>query len=550
MQLANLTREELRDQALNSFASFCIIMQDDGWFDPVHELLCNWFQKQIEKAESLLASNPHAIYDVKLQITMPRGSLKSTIITKYGPVWITLRQYYRFDNQGVRSLIVTNTATNAKKKLRDIRGLHDAQDTFKALFPEVLPGRLNRWTDEGAEISRNVSFPEATYECAGTKTKLTGRHYNIIVEDDTTAPDEDEMKVNLTVPNRDTLERAIGFHKASTPLFVPKGLRISIIVTTRWAADDLVDYVRQNESYLSFDMPALDEETGEPLFSMFYNKEALQSIKEKIGPYMFSCLYLNKPLDASLRTFSADHIHYIDEVNVPKTGYVSIAIDPAASKKDDACETSITVVQHVEKLDKQYQYWWEDLNGHFSFEEQTVKPIELAIKYEDMGYEVAGILVETVAYQASLAYLLEQEMIRVQRFFPIIPFRSGKDKKIRIEGMQPLFFRDRVFFVRGSLSSQVESQLTQFPNGRLVDTIDSFSMHSAMYDYDRNPEADKPAPAVVSEFDFYKILEENRRRGKQYAGALSSGLAGVYDSFSSGMSSGLTMTVNGGYYGL
>ena len=544
-QQIDFSLEEIRDRALHSYALFCELLQDDGWFDQVHLDLCNWAQKHVEAAEKKLKENPHEIFDVKIQITMPRGSLKSTIVTKYLPTWITLRQYYLFDNQGMRSLIVTNTFTNAKKKLRDIRGLFDSQDLFKRLFPETLPKRNNKWTDEGADINRNVSFPESTFECAGTGTKLTGRHFNIILEDDTTAPDEDEMKVELTTPSRDTIEKAIGFHKASTPLYVPKGFRMSVIVTTRWAEEDIVDYVRGNENYFYFDMPALSP-TGERNFSMFYSMEALEEIKNRIGEYMFACLYLNTPMDASLRAFKEDTFHWIDNIDVPHEGKITIAIDPAASKKDEACETSITVVQHVEKESRQYQYWWEDINGHMSFEEQVTTTIDKAIFYEDNVAPVEGIIVETVAYQAALEYMLHQEMVKRNRFFALIPFNSHKDKNVRIEGMQPMFFRGRIFFVSGCLSDQVTSQLKQFPHGKLVDTIDSFSMHKALYNWDLLTREQKEKEELP-ENSFMRIVEENRKKSRNKSkGGMSTGLDIRSATFFGGMDNGLG-TYTGSY---
>jgi len=540
-----MTIEELKEACIASYAVFCELMQDDGWFDNVHLQLCNWVQKHVLAGEKKLENDPNEIFDIKLQVTLPRGALKSTIVTKYLPTWITLRQYYLFGNEGIRSLIVTNTFTNAKKKLRDIRGLFDSNQLFKKMFPEMLPTKKNRWTDEGAEINRNVSFPESTFECAGTGTKLTGRHFNLILEDDTTAPDEDEMKVELTTPSRETVEKAIGFHRASTPLYVPKGFRFSFVVTTRWAEEDIVDYVRDEEHYYYFDVPALNEK-GERNFSMFYSLEALEEIKMRVGPYMFSCLYLNTPLDASLRTFKEEHFQWIDSKDIPEEGTITISIDPAASKKDEACETSITVVQHVEDKKRQYQYWWEDINGHLSFEEQVTTTIDKAIFYNDHVAKVEAIIVETIAYQAALEYMLMMEMTRRNRFFDLLPFASHKDKMVRIEGLQPLFFRGRVFFVKGSLTDQVTSQLKQFPNGKLVDTIDSFSMHKALYEWDKLDE--KVKKEEESDHDtFMRIVEENRKknRGRSIHG-MATGLDALEGTFHT-MASGLSITVNSGY---
>ena len=293
-------------------------------------------------------------------------------------------------------------------------------------------------------------------------------------------------------------------------------------------------------------MPALAKD-GSPNFSMFYSLEALEEIKMRVGPYMFSCLYLNAPLDASLRVFNTDTFNWVDNKDVPSEGRVSIAIDPAASEKDEACETSITVCQHVENTFKkpdgsdfkeQYQYWWEDINGHMSFEEQVTTCIDKAEFYDKNVCPVAGIIVETVAYQAALEYMLMQEMTKRGVKFDLIPFNSRKNKDVRIEGMQPMFFRGRINFVKGGITDQVPSQLKQFPNGKLVDTIDSFSMHKALYGWDSASRAPK-APKKSEEDTFMAVVIANRKAAKKKRVGMVSGLATFDTGSHSTMSSGL-----------
>ena len=109
-----------------------------------------------------------------------------------------------------------------------------------------------------------------------------------------------------------------------------------MVIGTRWGEDDLMSYIRENEGYKFFDKPALDGE-GEPLFKIFYDKEKLADIESQIGPYMFSCLYLNRPLDASLRTFKSEWFQYLRVRDIPKDGddeFITLAVDPAISEKD------------------------------------------------------------------------------------------------------------------------------------------------------------------------------------------------------------------------
>jgi hypothetical protein len=250
---------ELRDAMCNSYALFCLYMQDDGYFDPVHQELCEWTQYHVEKYEEEVERTGTCLGE--LAYIMPRGSLKSTIVTKYLPTWITLRRYYLFKDQSTRSLIAGNTFNNASAKMMgDIGGLFTTHRLFKSVFPEVLPRKGkegNIWRASGIEINRDASYPEETFQCAGTNTKLIGRHYNVIVEDDTTAPDISDFEDGMTMPSQDTIEQAIGFHQAATSLFVPKSFRLSVVVSTRWASEDLIHKVLTEENYKYFNKPAV-----------------------------------------------------------------------------------------------------------------------------------------------------------------------------------------------------------------------------------------------------------------------------------------------------
>jgi len=232
-------------------------------------------------------------------------------------------------------------------------------------------------------------------------------------------------------------------------------------------------------------------------------------------------MYLNKPLDPSLRTFKDETFHWIHSYEVPQEGYVTIAIDPAISEKDDACDTSITAVRHVLKGGLvPYQYWLRDVNGKFN----PMQTVEYALNMaQDLGSNL--IIVETVAYQKALKYALNDEIVRRGATgIHVRATNSRQEKKARIFAMEPMFANGRVFFIRG-LSKQVESQLKQFPNGRFVDTIDSFSMHMLVY---RGERVATPAvkPEVKDAMEFEQVILGLRKKyaNSKRAGCLATGL--------------------------
>jgi predicted phage terminase large subunit-like protein len=492
-------------------------MQDDGWFDPIHKRLCDFIQYHIEAAGES---------DVKLQITMPRGSLKTTIVTKYLPVWLTL------SDPTMRSLIATNTHTNARKKLNDIRGLFDTNKLFQSLFPKILPTKRCRWTEEVAEINRERSFPEGTFECCGVGTKMEGRHYNLIIEDDTVAPDESDTREEITQPSQEDIVSAIGWHKKTTALLVPKGRRIRVVVTTRWADEDLVWHIRKNETgYKFFDMPALNA-AGEPNFSMFYSKEKLEEIKQQIGMYMFSCMYLNRPLDPSQRAFRSETFHRVKPHEIPSEGRVTVAVDPAISEKSDACDSAITVVLHHRAGGNvPNQYWLKAVLKRMPPHELVNTAIDLAIEYS-----AKSIIVETVAFQKALKYSFRDRMAELGVQFNLVEFVSRIKKELRIYALQPLFENGRIFFVEG-LDPRIENQLKAFPHGRLVDGIDSFSMHMKGYNSTKRI-VDTGAEPVRQEDGYFAVLKELRDKyskshppEQDVASLLDSGMAIPVGSF-------------------
>lgn len=511
-QKVELTQEQLRSGCLAFYSVFARMMQEEGWFDQVHEQLCDWIQYHIAEAR-------RTGDDCRLAITMPRGSLKSTIVTKYLSAWLAI------NDPNIRILIGTNTHPNARKKLQDIRGLFDSHEIFKRLFPELLPGRSNRWTDESAEINRPMVFPESTFEVCGVGTVKIGTHYNCVIEDDTLAPDVSEMRMDVTTPSLETIEQAIGWHKSANNLLVPKGTRIRVIVSTRWSDYDLIQHVKENENYKFFDMPAISE-SGKPNFSMFYSLEKLKDIEKQVGPYMFSCLYLNKPIDSSKRKFQRDWFTYIDRNSLPEGGYTSIAIDPAISEKVDSCETAITQVYHWFTEDKRPQMCWvKDTHAHLD----PLQSVKIMLDSAELCVGKVYLLVETVAYQAALKYILRDEMIRRGVSFDIIEVPSRASKNIKIEAMIPYFANKRILFLKGALTPEVESQLMQFPHGKLVDVIDSFSMHLKVY---KGEKAAERIAVVKTEDPFSydtvmkEIYEGSRARKRETPGCLQTGLSG------------------------
>jgi hypothetical protein len=360
-------------------------------------------------------------------------------------------------------------------KISDIQGVFDSNPLFKAMFRELLPDKKTcRWNTQAAEVNRPQHFPEATFEGVGVGTKVIGRHYNLIIEDDTLAPDDSSLRVEIILPDPEFIEQIVGFHRSAHALLVPKGFRGRMVVSTRWGDADLISYMQQNEKYKILDIPAEDE-NGRLQFTNFYTREQLDEIKAALGSYLYSCMFLNRPIPAGDRVFPDSLLAGIsvpDDVMPPEYRYV-ITCDPAISERDAACETAITGCRHADNE----VFVDAVVKGHLSPSETISAVCDLAEKHYSY---MDSIIIESVAYQKALVHYLKQEMDRRRITVRVVEYASRSSKDVRIRGLQPLL-ENKHFYCRKGLVDVIRTQLSQYPYGRLVDVIDALSMQLVAY---------------------------------------------------------------------
>ena len=142
------------------------------------------------------------------------------------------------------------------------------------------------------------------------------------------------------------------------------------------------------------------------------------------------------------------------------------------------------------------------------------------------------------AYQAALKYILINMMNdrrdKGEKTYQIVKAKRG-NKAVRIEGMQPQFQQRRIHFVRGALSDQTESQLLQWPAGKLVDIIDAWSMHRKVWRSDLYEVPTTPEAGYVE--DFETIYKEHKKQKEMDRNHSSQGLG---TTVAAGMGMGLT----------
>jgi len=186
---------------------------------------------------------------------------------------------------------------------------------------------------------------------------------------------------------------------------------------------------------------------------------------------------------------------------------------------------------------KQFLYFRDDIHKHLHPHEIATQTLDLAAKC--LGKVV--LIIETVAFQAALKYIFRDEMIRRGVNFDIVEMNTRTAKAARIEGLVPYFANGRIIFVKGCLTPETESQFLQFPNGRLVDVIDSWSMHLKVL---RGDKAMRTAiPKQPDPMGWDAVLDELQERSKEKSRGLSTGLQNEHASFNF-LSTGLGLDVD------
>jgi len=336
---------------------------------------------------------------------------------------------------------------------------------YRLFFPDVIPTFSKvRWSDSCACLARPVDFPEGTFESAGVGSNIIRRHFNIIIEDDTVAPKKDELTGEEVMPNKEDIEKAVGFHKLTIPLLINENDE-RIVIGTRWASYDLINYVMENEKFDVYDRRCRTKE-GKPLYKRF-SQERLESIRAGMGIYMFSMLYENTPLAKEFMAFNPDWIRYYDEHELPDEGETVVTVDPAdpPTGKKSQDYTAIVSVKHT----KFGLYVRRYRHKRISDKQMIDESFEVA---DEDG--AVKIRLETNRY-AHLAAAFKEEMKKRDKYYVIDEVKAKRvSKEARIKNrLSPLFENGVIWLKRGM--RELESELNAFPYGRHDDLIDALA---------------------------------------------------------------------------
>lgn len=236
-----------------------------------------------------------------------------------------------------------------------------------------------------------------------------------------------------------------------------------------------------------------------------WDADKLRRRRNEIGSLAFSKEFLLQPIEDTAKMFNKEwHKHYLhhtlppniaqklmEHYNGPPSDLLIVtAIDPNISKDDEA---DYTVVMTVGFSPTTRGYYVIDVfRERPTPKRQVDEMVDQAARWgkqyrtDDNGWVHLGFVVESHAYQASIAYWLRRALKKRKMSADIVCRSENIDKTLRCSMMSPVAEQGRFYFPVGWRSDQVtnvgnivntyqvvEDELDEFPQGSYKDCVDA-----------------------------------------------------------------------------
>ena len=440
--------------ARESFKDFCVVV--DQKYDP------QWFHKTIADVLQNTYQRVLAGESPRIMIFMPPRHGKSEESTKKFPAWVLGK------NPDFPIIISTYSQDLSTKFGQGTRDIMISQN-YKAVFPNT---KLREDTQAKASWMTDLG---GGYEAVGVGGAITGKGFKIGIIDDPIKNDEEAESEII----RDKIYSWYG----TTFYTRQEGNAAIILIQTRWHDDDLAGRLlndqktAESEGLVDYDhwevinFPAIAEQAdahrleGDALWPGKFSIEQLNKTKKTLGPYKFSALYQQNPVDSESQEFKKGWYKYrdLDEVARLSTRKF-LTIDPASAMRGKSDNIGATL-NFVDRENK-----WNFITWKLRMSSPELISFMFAI-YSDYGFESVGI--EEGVYQQVIKPYLDIEMRSRNIFFPVVELKHNQVQKVlRIRGLIPYYNSGSIYHITGMCDDLEEEQL-RFPKGVHDDVLDS-----------------------------------------------------------------------------
>lgn len=433
------------------------------------------FDKEI-LGYSAMAEQPHrlmcdsVVNGGKRQLHLwPRGHFKSSCIT----IGYVIRQIAL--NPNVRILIGNVTLSNAKSFLREIKGHLETNERLRGIIGDHV-NKDSKWTEtELISKQRTKNLKEPTIQVAGIGQSLVGQHYDIIILDDIVDKD--------TVNTPEQIEKTKAWYRFALSLLEPDGQLV--LIGTRYHYNDIYGWLIETAAEkFNPQVHGVYGADGKPIFPSRFTEEIIAELRIDQGSFLFSCNYLNDPVDDENAKFKKSQIKYYEDTLLEgkqlKTFY---AIDRGYSLNKTADHTAHVIVSV--DLDNN---WYIRLA--LRAKEQEGALIGRVFDNKDY-FKPAVVGIEQKAFNDTIKPALEDEMRLRNNFFSVQELIGRTSKIGRIEGLVPRFEAGSIYLKKEM--TDLEDELLRFPSAEHDDLADALAY---ILDIAHPPSTHRPARTV------------------------------------------------------
>lgn len=381
-------------------------------------------------------------------------------------------------------LYIGPNESHAARSINWIRGYVERDGLFKQAFG-LRPGK--KWQDGECQIYRQAEDDVVWLKAGGIEGNTRGLNFDdyrpdlIILDDcitdENAATDEQRRKISELILGalKESLAPASEAPNAKMVMLqTPLDLEDASMRATRdpqWKCAVFGCWTPETA-----DLPVEQQVSAWP---ERYPTEVLRA--EKLAAIQRNELHIFmrekevKLISPATSDFRPRWIQYVSDENpIPDRGMTVLAIDPVPPPTEHRLaknlhNNSFEAIAVLRRYKSDYFLLDYSLKRGHDPSWTMAEVFRLAREHN-----VARIVVETVAYQSMLKYLLEQEMKRQGRYYAVIAAANRTNKHQRIIGALKGALQQGHFWCRPTHSDFVE-QITQYPKTPHPDLLDAIS---------------------------------------------------------------------------
>lgn len=402
------------------------------------------------------------IHNTSMLYLMPRGTLKTTVITIGGTIQWLLN--FPDDRVALDSETVTKTRgflTEIKGHFEENESLRDIWNVLHGDYPDDAKTKKPWSTEMLVLATRKRAKKEPSIDCLGIGVTRNGYHYDIAFLDD--------LHSELNTKTADEIAKVKEHRKLVYSLLDPGCPQV--VIGTRWAFSDAYQEIidEEQEDFNFITRSALSSKDNEEFYPRRLTRPVLARFRRIQGAYLFSCQYLNNPVDDETATFKHENFRYLTRHQMAqrKINWYGL-VDPSyEGPYSDYCAI---VIAGIDAQGRLYE-------KHIVREKMTYSAIIDKMFELNAIFKIARWGLEVVGTQKSIEYTLRQEETKRGISLRCHMFRSRPRTKIeRIQALAPYYENHEVFHCAGSPNLAVlEDELTKFPRAKHDDVSDCFS---------------------------------------------------------------------------